>query len=78
MKSLKSTLEANKGILRDLQRERNSASIEDSLEIQLIQSLLINEELDMMLNQRYEEPEDEYTYEELLALGDQIGKVSKG
>ena len=32
----------------------------------------------MMLNQRYEEPEDEYTYEELLALGDQIGKVSKG
>ena len=78
MTSLRNTHEANKRILRDLQNEKKLVVLEDALEMQLIQSLLMNEELDLILNQRYEEPEDEYTYEELLALGDQIGKVSKG
>ena len=51
---------------------------QENLEMQIIQSLFISEELENILSQRYEEPEEEYTYEELLQIGEQIGKVSKG
>lgn len=70
--------EENKKMLRELKDARKNVANEENIEMQLIRSLLLNEELEMILNQGLEDFDEEYTYEELLQLGDQIGKVSKG
>ena len=76
---LKSKFDANKEMLTALTEEKRIILNQHELEAQIIQSLLMDEELELILNQRYDEVvEDEYTYEDLLALEDQIGYVSKG
>ena len=76
---LKSKFDANKEMLTALTEEKMIILNQNELEAQIIQSLLMDEELELILNQRYDEVvEDEYTYEDLLALEDEMMQSSTG
>jgi hypothetical protein len=68
----------NNNILDQIKKER--AILVSQVEIEyetLIQRQMIMQ-LEMINSLRYEEPSDDYTYEELLDLGEQMGKVCVG
>jgi Ring finger domain len=73
-------MQENKRVIENLKHEKNEIFYQKEFEHHFIQSFLINQELEMALNEGYQEIErdPEYTYEELLQLEEQIGNVSKG
>lgn len=76
IKSLMSTYNKNRLEILNLKDEQKSFQSSIS-KLELLQGFVISE-IEFYLAQNQEDPEPEYTYEELLELGDQIGKVSQG
>lgn len=68
----------NTKILEQLKNNRAILVSQAEIEYEtLIQRQMIMQ-LEMISSLRYEEPSDDYTYEELLDLGEQMGKVYVG
>ena len=76
IKSLMSTYNKNRLEILNLKSEQKSFQSSIS-KLELLQGFVISE-IEFYLAQNQEDPEPDYTYEELLELGDQIGKVSQG
>jgi hypothetical protein len=78
IRDLKIQIIENQKVFVELKNQRISLIDRAELEYELLRTMMVRDELEFIMSQSYQEQSEDYTYEELLEIGERMGKVSQG